>query len=362
MSNTLKASIYYIVALLTFVFIRILSCYGAFSSLTGFVGDLEITLIIQVLCLFIIPFGLYRLISGEKLSDTFSTFKYKAISLKSILLCFCLGIFGYIINFYVSTFWSFLLSLFGYASRSSGSSLTYTGITDLIISLVSTALLPALFEEFLHRGLFQNLIEKDEGKICAVILTGILFGLFHLNIYQTGYATIIGIIMGFSVIFSGSIIPAIIIHFSNNAINVLYGYFYSTNDVFKEFLNNAEKFITDNTIIVCAISIVFLMLVMYLFFIITLAIMHNENKIFKKINFKDFALLVTGINYKTNFNQEISDNDEETTKNAKMVLFELYNIFHSEKQKTEFGDYIVLVSIVLLSTLITISTFIWGIL
>jgi len=52
------------------------------------------------------------------------------------------------------------------------------------------------------------------------VLTAVLFGLFHLDIYRLIPATLLGILLGYLAHESGSIVPSMLAHFCNNAILV----------------------------------------------------------------------------------------------------------------------------------------------
>jgi membrane protease YdiL (CAAX protease family) len=78
-------------------------------------------------------------------------------------------------------------------------------------------------EEIAHRGMLFNGL-SSLGTKNAIIYSSILFGLMHLNISQFFYAAIIGAILAVLTIASGSIIPAMIVHFLNNFINVVISY------------------------------------------------------------------------------------------------------------------------------------------
>ena len=85
------------------------------------------------------------------------------------------------------------------------------------------AVLPGFCEEFLHRGIVLQGI-KHAGFKKAIVISSLLFGLIHFNIQQCFYAFIVGMIMGFVSVVAKNIFPAIIIHFTNNAISVYLEY------------------------------------------------------------------------------------------------------------------------------------------
>ncbi len=94
-----------------------------------------------------------------------------------------------------------------------------TGMS-LLLNLIGTALLPALLEELLFRGMMLGAL-RPQGDKAAVIVSAIFFGLIHGNVLQVPFATILGLILGWLTVRTGSIVPAVLLHFVNNATSVL---------------------------------------------------------------------------------------------------------------------------------------------
>lgn len=87
--------------------------------------------------------------------------------------------------------------------------------------LVNVALVPAIFEEFMYRGFFLNTIKKSGGPALAIILSGILFGIYHIRFTQLIPLSFLGILLGYLAWQSESIFPAMIGHFVNNGLSVI---------------------------------------------------------------------------------------------------------------------------------------------
>lgn len=94
------------------------------------------------------------------------------------------------------------------------------GIFGTIIIILSSAVTPALVEEFLMRGAILGSIRRY-GEDIAVIVSAILFGFMHANILQIPFAFMVGLILGYAVIKTGSIWTGVAIHFINNFMSVL---------------------------------------------------------------------------------------------------------------------------------------------
>ncbi len=96
--------------------------------------------------------------------------------------------------------------------------------SSLLLNLVSTALLPAIVEEMVFRGYILGALRRH-GDGLAVVLTAALFGFFHGNILQFPFAFILGLGLGYAVVKTDSIWPAVVLHGMNNAMSVLITYF-----------------------------------------------------------------------------------------------------------------------------------------
>lgn len=97
------------------------------------------------------------------------------------------------------------------------------GIFGFLLTLISTAIVPALVEEFAFRGLVMGSLKKY-GSGFAVISSAILFGLIHGNFEQIPFAFLMGLFLGYSVIITGSLRIAICVHFFNNFISVVFSF------------------------------------------------------------------------------------------------------------------------------------------
>ncbi len=94
----------------------------------------------------------------------------------------------------------------------------------LVISLLQTAVVPALVEEFVFRGVMLGILRRY-GDWFAIITSAFLFGVIHGNFVQMPFAFFAGLFFAYTVVRTGSLVPAIAIHFLNNASSVLMRYF-----------------------------------------------------------------------------------------------------------------------------------------
>lgn len=98
-----------------------------------------------------------------------------------------------------------------------------SGFFGFALTLISTVVVPALVEEFAMRGIVLGLLRKF-GDSFAVITSAILFGLLHGNFQQMPFAFLVGLILGFIVVKTDSLIIAIAVHGANNLVSVVFDY------------------------------------------------------------------------------------------------------------------------------------------
>ena len=100
--------------------------------------------------------------------------------------------------------------------------------TKLWEKILIFSLTPAICEEILFRGLiFGSLREKMSLK-SATILSGLLFGIFHLYPGKILSTALLGMLFAYVVARTGSIVIAMILHFVNNAFSLLLGTYVDT--------------------------------------------------------------------------------------------------------------------------------------
>lgn len=100
---------------------------------------------------------------------------------------------------------------------------------NLFLSIIFLAVLPAIAEEVLFRGVIFNSFNKKFGFIIGAIVSGLFFGVFHLNVIQGIFAFIVGIALCYAYYKTNSLFVPIIIHFLNNLFAVLDDKFHILN-------------------------------------------------------------------------------------------------------------------------------------
>ena len=93
----------------------------------------------------------------------------------------------------------------------------------MLLTIVHTAVLPALLEELTFRGFLMQPLRKY-GDWFAIITSALIFGLVHGNMTQVPFAILAGLALGYVNVISGSMWMNILLHFLNNLISVLYSF------------------------------------------------------------------------------------------------------------------------------------------
>lgn len=378
-SKVYKVYLTYFICMALFCILRIASSFGLFSFLHPDISDIVYTAIIQIGLMFVLPMSLYTLFINNKTGfvDTiYDTKLGNKINFKVILISFGIGILAFFINIAVSTLFNGLISFFGYNPPLSGmSGAEYTPLfpnwANFLIQIGTVAVLPAICEEFLHRGVLLNGL-KGIGIKKAIIISSLLFGLIHFNINQFFYAFVLGMLMALVCVVSKSIFPAIIIHFTNNAISVYISSAENYGWLGKNFYNYLNNFLqSNNAFLTFFACFTFLALVVFLMVILIgkLFKISTLNRVQKVINsiYTDDEKATTNspiVIEKSKMLQEMLENNttlnlnyEEMKSPLDVVLPKQKNIF-----KPELQDNLFLISSCVLGGLVTLFTFIWGLL
>ena len=98
-------------------------------------------------------------------------------------------------------------------------------VGDLIVNIIIVALLAAVGEELLFRGALQNVfVEWTKNIHFSVWVTAILFSALHAQFYGFIPRMLLGVVLGYLYIWSGSLWLPILFHFLNNGMAVLFAF------------------------------------------------------------------------------------------------------------------------------------------
>lgn len=338
------------------------------------VNDLIFTIIVQVGVMFCISVFMFSSLSKQKPSFTLREFGYKKIGLVPILLCIVIGAVCYVLNVFVASFFSTIISLMGYETAptlSTGASADYS-LPAFFLQVFLVAILPAIGEETAHRGLLLKGM-SSMGIIKALLFSSLFFGLMHLNINQFFYATVLGFIMGLAVLMSKNIFPGIIIHFMNNFLSTYFTFasqkqnlwpFYNLPDIFSAYV-----FGDGNVFSLFIRSLIFLAIIFsILVFLFVRLLRHTRVK-----NVENMLKDISDINNEFNSNPNAYSEDDSVQNlynlnklmgeyNIKSVGQMVFTDLESRYKKPSMFERVCLISCLVVGVLLTISTFVWGLL
>jgi len=96
-----------------------------------------------------------------------------------------------------------------------------TNGSQFLMAVLAIGLVPAVIEEFLFRGLIIRGYERF-GSTAAIVITGILFGILHIQLMSIPSIILLGIVITYVVYRTNSIFAGIIYHFVHNTISVFF--------------------------------------------------------------------------------------------------------------------------------------------
>lgn len=341
----------------------------------GFVGDdilseFSFTFSIQVLTLFLMPLFLYSLFLHVKPKQIFKTCNYEKINVQTILISFMLGLLCFFINVAVSSLFSGILTFTGYKYPTSSSSNADYSILSFLFDIFTTAMLPAIAEEFLHRGLVLQ-GTKHMGFKKAIVISSLLFGLMHFNIGQVAYAFVIGLILGFVAVVSKNIYPAMIIHFTNNFISVYLEYAEARGWLFGDSLNKLQVALSSSAgvwVFICTAIFLIVVVALLCLFIWLLYKQSMLRKVTKAINKVYYSPSVDSdakiVLDRENEIRDLLENNTLLNLDYKKMDNPIDIVLPKEKYryKTKPMDKLFLYMSIVLGSLVTLFTYIWGLL
>jgi membrane protease YdiL (CAAX protease family) len=111
---------------------------------------------------------------------------------------------------------------------------------EVAVAVVVIALLPAIGEEIVFRGLIQNELFRGTKNIhISIWISAILFSAIHIQFFGFVPRMLLGALFGYLYYWSGSLNLAILAHFVNNAASVIGMYLFQLGTI-KEDMESSE--------------------------------------------------------------------------------------------------------------------------
>lgn len=90
-----------------------------------------------------------------------------------------------------------------------------------VFAFLAIVVVAPILEEILFRGVILEGLLKNYSPAKAIIWSAVIFGVAHMNMWQTTSAILLGLLIGWVYWKSSSIIPGMVIHFVNNLIGYI---------------------------------------------------------------------------------------------------------------------------------------------
>jgi sodium transport system permease protein len=202
-------------SILVFCIVLVLSSYLSPNS-SAKQAQLQ-SVLLQLIVVLGLPLTLTRLFH---LNPKF-VFRLRSTSIRNLLialiLTLCLIFWLEEINYLQSKFMSRAVNLNDQIQLF----LRANSLPQLFWVLLSMAIIPAICEEFLFRGYILTRLLGQDNRWQAIMISSVLFGLFHQDFYRLLPATIAGVMLAFITIQSGSLYNAIASHILVNTWGIL---------------------------------------------------------------------------------------------------------------------------------------------
>lgn len=91
---------------------------------------------------------------------------------------------------------------------------------EIFLSIAVTAILLSVIEEFVFRGVILSML-RDFGDEFAILISGAVYALMFMGVVTTPVAFVWGAFWAYMVVYTNSIVPALLVHFFSNLLDVL---------------------------------------------------------------------------------------------------------------------------------------------
>lgn len=207
---------------------------------------IRVTMLIQSVCLFLIPALFFSYLSQGKAKKYLSTDAKPNLQvlILSIVLIFAIQPFISFVSYYnqqlvlpesLSAIESWMRSTEQSASKTFDTLFVDKSIAGLIFNILIIAIMAGIAEEIFFRGCLQQIIQKIVGNLhLAVWITATIFSIVHFQFYGFVPRVLLGALLGYLFIWSRSIWVPILVHIVNNGIGVISAYLYYGTERYKE--------------------------------------------------------------------------------------------------------------------------------
>ncbi len=360
-------AIYYI-AMFLFCVVRILATLDFFPD--GKWGEVLSTLIIQIVILLLLPAVLTCLLKRISPKNLVTSCNFNKCNFRVILISIGIGLLCFFINIAVSSLFNGILAFTGYdfTKFSYGVEAESMTVWNFLIDVLIVAVIPAFCEEFLHRGLVLQGI-KHAGFKKAIVISSMLFALLHFNIRQVSYAFVIGLILGLVSVVAKNIWPSIIIHFINNFISTYLDYAEANGWWLGNTMDSVSNALTNNNSALVFVVCVIVLLVIIALLCLLMWRLYKQSILKSVYSAIDKVYEAEGAKKDSPIKINKDDATRDIIENCTLLNLDYHSMQNPidailpkeiSRYKTIPRDRIFMWGAVVMAGLITLFTYIWG--
>ncbi|MBP5607750.1 MAG: CPBP family intramembrane metalloprotease [Lachnospiraceae bacterium] len=229
--NSKKSGLLFLTITIIFVAIELTLAYTPLGDSLD-----ETALMILSELAFMVPVAVFFVLCREPASKAFAV---KGVKISSLILC-------------IPFTWTILpltllLNVFSMLFTDNRATKIFESLSGggFFKMALFAAVIAPICEELTFRGIIFSGFRKNGSALQAILISALLFGLFHMNINQALYAFALGVFFGAVREVSGSVIPSIVCHMTVNGGSVLSMYLEKDQLMDKEVLKQSEALLKD---------------------------------------------------------------------------------------------------------------------
>lgn len=125
--------------------------------------------------------------------------------------------------------------------------------------ILAIAIVGPVLEELLFRGAITKALLQEYNPMKAILISALLFGIFHINPIQMLPAFLIGLLLGWVYYKTASLIPCILMHVLNNSLSVYLSIKYPEVENMDELIIGTPYFIVIGVSVLLFAGVILLM-------------------------------------------------------------------------------------------------------
>jgi len=265
----LETNIFYLI-----IAILLLTIGGMAQSYELFSG-----LIITEYILILLPMIIYLKIKNYNIKEIL---RLNKIKIKDVVLIILITILIYPLATFLNSIMLIIISLF--SELKPNPIPTPTSNSFYLLGLFIIAITPGICEEVMFRGFVMKSYER-KGYKKAIFISALLFGVFHFNIQNLLGPMFLGIVFGFIVYRTNSLLSGMIAHTTNNAIAWSLTYILGNIDSVTESAGGVNPNVSETTSLLASS---FLLLGISFFSSAIALFLYKKLSINKKVEIKNY--------------------------------------------------------------------------